>query len=259
MFDLWLAISFSAVLVITAIYYSVNKTINEFDGGSSDKDNQSVRNQSTANKKADNKLLLLFPIVFLLSSILLYSQNPTVELQQNWLNTQIETKYYFDLSEQNLTENKHSKADIQSMLLGLRTLVHKESNNADLWFILAESYFQLSMVDLADESMKRAIRLKPSANWYVAYAQILALRSSESDLNRAVGFLGSAIKLDPSHQSAMLTMGFLYARQQKYAQAIDIWSYLANEMDKNDADSTRIRQQIESLSTKKLNTKPTSK
>ena len=134
------------------------------------------------------------------------------------------------------------------MLLGLRTLVYDDPKNADLWFMLAESYFQLSMVELADESMKRAIRLKPSANWYVAYAQILALRSSESDLSRATGFLRAAIQLEPSHQSAMLTLGFLYVRQQKASQAIDIWSFLANQIEKNGGDSSRIRQQIKSIS-----------
>ncbi len=116
--------------------------------------------------------------------------------------------------------------------------------------MLAEVYFQLSMIDLADESMTRAIRLKPSANWYVAYAQILALRSSESDLTRAIGFLRSAIRLEPDHQSAMLTMGFLYMTQQKNSQAIEIWQFLANQIDKRGGDSSRIRQQIESVSVK---------
>ncbi|PCI73525.1 MAG: hypothetical protein COB38_00215 [Gammaproteobacteria bacterium] len=246
MIDLWLAIALSAVLVITTIYYSVQQTI------------LSIVEADSANHKEDtkghNKQLLLFPIIFLLLSIILYSQNPTVELHENWLNTQIETKNSFQVSAENLLSNNGKLSEpnkneigIQSMLLGLRTLAYKDSDNADLWFMLAESYFQLSMVELADESMKRAIRLKPSANWYVAYAQILALRSSESDLGRAIGFLRSAIQLEPNHQSAMLTLGFLYVRQQQNMQAIEIWKFLADQMDENGGDSTKIREQIKSI------------
>jgi len=241
MIDLWLAIGVSAILITTIIYYSVDQYLAHSDASEN----------NISSKNVANKYLLLMPILFLLSSIGLYSQNPTVELQQNWINTQIETKNSFHLIEENIVKNKQDKPDIQSMLLGLRTLVYNEPENAELWFMLAESYFQLSMVDLADESMKRAIRLKSSANWYVAYAQILALRSSESDLSRAIGFLRSAIQLEPNHQSAMLTMGFLYARQQKNSQAIEIWEFLADKIDKSGADSSRIRQQIESISAKK--------
>ena len=246
--DLWLAIGTSAVLVITTLYYSMNQFMSQNEGRASD----------STNKKPNikqNKMLILFPIAFLLCSIVIYSQSPTLELHQNWINTQIETKNSFQEIVDGLSEKdgkikgtRESERDIQSMLLGLRTLVHDDPDNADLWFMLAESYFQLSMVGLADESMKRAIRLKPSANWYVAYAQILALRSSESDLARAVGFLRSAIQLEPNHQSAMLTLGFLYVRQQKNTQAIDIWRFLANKIDSNGGDSSKIRQQIISIS-----------
>ncbi len=255
MINLWLAIGISAVLVITALYYSVNQYISQAE----------VSTSYSTSKKKQNITLILFPIAFLLLSIVLYSQNPTVDLHQNWVNTQIETKNSLQVTAEGLSEeydqlNKTSQSDrdIQSMLLGLRTLVYKDPENADLWFMLAESYFQLSMVDLADESMKRAIRLKPSANWYVAYAQILALRSSESDLARAVGFLRSAIQLEPNHQSAMLTLGFLYVRQQKNTQAVDIWGGLANQIDKSGGDSKRIRQQIKSI-TKSFKSKSTEK
>lgn len=247
MIDLWLAISVSAVLVITTIYYSVHQYVS---------DNADAAISEVA-KKEPNKALIILPILLLLSSIVFYSQSPTVTLHQNWLNTQIETKNSFQVSSGALSgknneimEANQNERDIQSMLLGLRTLAYNEPNNAELWFMLAESYFQLSMVDLADESMKRAIRLNPSANWYVAYAQILALRSSESDLSRAIGFLRSAIRLEPSHQSAMLTLGFLYVRQQKNLQAVEIWRFLANQIDKNGGDSSRIRQQIKSISAK---------
>ena len=121
MIDLWLAIALCMLIVILTIYYSVSQFV---------KHHQVLVDETadlSTNTNTSNTLLLI-PIGFLFISIFLYSQNPSVELHENWLNTQIETKnsiHVETVQKGNLTggilDGNGSSQDMQSMLLGLRS------------------------------------------------------------------------------------------------------------------------------------------
>jgi len=226
--DFWLAVALSLLAAVFFIWMSVKSKL-KADG---------------LSDKASN--LFYIPMLILLLSPLGYYFIGEPEQQQKWdrINLQFE----------DLLAGRDSaikSGNIHSLLLGLRTAIDKEPSNSSLWVMLAESYFKLRMLDQADAAMERAIRIDPNPDWYVIDAQFLSARSSEQDIAKSLRLLNKALSLEPNHQSALLTLGFIYLRQQNYKRAIMVWKQLVRVVEASGNDASKIKQQIE-LAEKKL-------
>jgi len=226
MTSFWLAVVIS---VLSGIIFIWNSVADQVENNS----------DSTVESKRTNKILLI-PILFLLLVPIAYYFLGNIEKHQNWIQA---TTDLDDISsgKTNLSE----QMSIESMLLGLRTAIEQDPKNGQLWFMLAEAYFQLRMIDLADLSMQRAIRIDARPDWLVANAQILSARSNSSDISKSINLLQTALSIQPNHQAALLTLGFLYLRQQQYEFAIAAWQRLVSLIEEAGNDPSAIRAQIE--------------
>ena len=236
MINFWVAVGLSVLSASIFIWLSVSSQMKAAEV-----------EESNAVESGRTKLLMLLGVLILLLIPLSYYYLGNIEKQQSWERA---TNDLSDISDGNTSLSQ--QMTIQTMILGLRTAIEKDPSNGQLWFMLAEAYFQLRMIDLADLSMQRAIRIDPRPDWFVANAQILSARSNNSDMSKSVNLLQSALSIQPDHQAALLTLGFLYARQQQYEFAISVWKRLASLVEKAGNDSSAINEQI-ALATKRLN------
>jgi cytochrome c-type biogenesis protein CcmH/NrfG len=232
MLNFWIAIVLSSLFSGFVIYVFALSELKKIQ----------IHNANNETKK--HLFYGLFIGLFLLLPILFYAMNPSQTQQKNLENLNIHFK-------KSLYSASTNQITLYTLLSGLRTVLLYTPDNAKLWFILAERYFQSNQIALANAAMKRAITLEPShPDWYVAYAQLLALSSTASDLNRAIAYLEHAIQLESTHQSAMLTLGFFYLKKQRPSDAINIWKKLEQNIQQNSGNSTIIRTQINRVKNK---------
>ena len=226
--DFWLAVGLSLLAALFFIWFSVRAKL------------------AADGSKDEGGRLLLIPMLILLLTPFGYIYIGEPEQQQKWdtINRQFE-----DLLAGR--DSSLKSGNIHSLLLGLRTAIDKEPDNASLWVMLAESYFKLRMLDQADAAMERAIRVDPNPDWYVIDAQFLSARSSEQDIAKSLRLLNKALSIEPNHQSALLTLGFVYLRQQNYRMAIMVWKQLVRIVEASGNDASKIKEQIE-IAEKKL-------
>ncbi len=230
MINFWLAMTISLVLAIVYIGFSVFADMKQL---SQNKEN------STFNGQLSKKYLVL-PLLFILAVPLAYYHWGNSEKQANWL-----------IANQNFSEIQSGvdisldTIEVKNLLLALRTSIDNEPKNGQLWFLLAESYFQLGNVDLANLAIKKAIKIESNPQWLVANAQILSARSTESDLKESTQLLRTALMIQPNHQSALLTLGFVYFRQHQYQQSLDVWQRLKLLLEKSGNKTEVLIKQID--------------
>lgn len=203
----------------------------------------SVRQQKTLSKDVPKgKVLpwLILPALFLVAAPIGYKWLGNADKQINWQSAVEEVAL---IQSGQLVANKN--INIQDLILGLRTSIQKEPKNGQLWFMLAESYFQLRMIDLADAAMGKALKIEPKPDWLVANAQILSLRSSAADVSKSLHLLQNALLIQPEHQSALLTLGFIYYKQQQFELAIENWERLLFSLKKTGGNTLNIQRQID--------------
>ena len=220
----WIAVGLSLAAALTYLRFSVQQ--------------QNVVTQTASAKK--RLMTLIFPALILLISPAGYHFLGNAEKQIRWQKA-VENMHHIQSGGPASVE----KSDIQDLVLALRTSIGQEPKNGYLWFMLAESYFQLRMVDLADAAMQKALAIESRPDWFVANAQILSLRSNASDISKSINLLQNALSIQPDHQSALLTLGFLYFRQQQYEFAIGSWQRLLSQLQESGNDTSAIQKQID--------------
>ncbi len=240
--NFWIAIVISLFVSLFYVWWSVRE--------------QNMRHTDSAAIFGDKKraFWLVAPLLLLLSSPMVYfhlgsySKQVQLESARNLLSDMTS-------SQANIRERVLKNVDkltLENLVLALRTASSQQPDNGELWAILAETYFQLRMTDQADAAISRAIRLEARPNWLVANAQILSLRSNDSDVEKSVRLLNKALEISPGHQSAMLTLGFIYLRTKQYQSAINIWQQLKSNLIQSGKNTDTLSKQIE-FAQKQLN------
>ncbi len=230
MINFWIAVAISLLAAVVYIWQSVTSELDTNDENSLSKD----------HSKGKTRAAMVVLIIALLFAPIGYYGLGNWEKQQHW-----------HAAQQALSQVKaggqftSDKNKIQDLVLSLRTAVDQDPENGQLWFMLAEIYFQLQMTDLADAALTRALRIEMRPDWLVANAQVVTARGEEADLARAEYLLSQAVQIQPDHQSALLTLGFVQLRQQKFNLAIMNWEKLKQQLAKSGNDVSRIQKQID--------------
>jgi len=220
----WIAVALSLASALTYLWFSVQQ--------------QNAITQTASAKKLP--MMLIFPALILLITPAGYHFLGNADKQIRWQKA-VEKMHHIQSGGPTSVE----KSDIQDLVLALRTSIGQEPENGYLWFMLAESYFQLRMVDLADAAMEKALAIESRPDWFVANAQILSLRSNASDISKSINLLQNALSIQPDHQSALLTLGFVYFRQQQFEFAIGTWQRLLTQLEISGSNTRTIQRQID--------------
>ena len=235
MSEFWLVVASSLVLASLYVWTSIQ--------------HQTHRQQDVEAISGGNKtdIWIVLPVLLLFSSPFVYLSLGNQDKQLRLLNAQHLlsqiTNQQPEISSAALKNS--SQTTLDDLVLSLRVACAQKPENGELWFTLAETYFQLGMVELADQAISRAIRLEARPNWLVANAQILSLRSNASDIEKSIRLLQKAIQIQPDHESALLTLGFIYLRQQQYQSAINIWKQLKSILASAGNNTDMLSQQID--------------
>jgi|GEM_PF-3415447 len=189
--------------------------------------------------KVSSKSLVILPLIFVVTSPILYFSLDSFAKQSDWKAVVNKTKILTDGG-----EIQSMDISMQDLILGLRTAAHQNPENGALWYELGETYFKLQMRDAALASWQRAIRIESNPDWLVATAQLLASGSDSDENRQALDLLNQALTLDADHQGGLLTLGFTYFKNADYQNAIDAWQKLASLESISDKSRGFIQQQI---------------
>ncbi len=232
MTSFWLAVAISLVAAIVYLWQSVQtQTLTA---------NEEEAQPATGAKNKDVYTMLLVVLIFLLIPFGYYWLG-NYDKQVEWQTAQLQ----FQSLKQGTDYNSASSNKIQELVLALRTAIDKDPENGQLWYMLAEVYFQLQMTDLADASLTRALSIEMRPDWLVANAQVVTARGEEADIARAEYLLKQAVQIQPDHQSALLTLGFIQLRQQKFELSIYTWERLKSILAQSGNDTSRLQKQID--------------
>lgn len=196
------------------------------------------KKQLNSDELNHSKLVLVFPLVFLLLTPVAYLQWGSYEKQQDWYQVNQKTDQLLangELAELEMT--------MQDLLLGMRTQAFQNPESGRLWFELGQAYANLQMRDLALASLQRAVRISDNADWVVATAQMLTSGSREEVL-QALEMLRQVVRREPEHQSGLLTLGFTYLKLEQYQDAINTWKHLSSLSAISEKSRQFIEQQI---------------
>ncbi|TQV71432.1 tetratricopeptide repeat protein [Aliikangiella marina] len=194
---------------------------------------------SSDGLKLDSQYQLLLPLIAIVFAALTYYLWPTLDKQMDWEKVKLESET-LKLS----GDPRQVNMSMQDFILSLRTQAFENPKRGDLWFELGGAYLRLNMEDAALASWQRAIQIEENPDWMVAKAQILGAKSEAESRQKAIKLLQRALAKAPSHQGALLTLGFTYLRGQQYEGAIAVWERFRDLPGLSQRSKQFIQQQI---------------
>ncbi|MET1255344.1 tetratricopeptide repeat protein [Aliikangiella maris] len=224
MTELWIAIILVLIFSVVFVCYSTFS------------DNQQASNVKAYNH---NKLMLILPLLFLIITPVAYFQLGSYKKQADWNRVKNSAETLL-----NNGDLSNVEMNMQDLILALRTQAFENPQNGQLWFELGQAYANLQMRDLAMASLQRAVRVDNNPDWVVATAQIMSAGDSSDDLKQAANMLMQVLEQTPDHQSALLTLGFVYYKLAQFEAAIEVWTNLAAQPGMSERSRNFIQQQI---------------
>lgn len=184
---------------------------------------QHERNDEQQDKsKSTDKLLILFPCLFILAAPVIYYFGGSYQQQMAWNQVVAKVEQL-----KNDPDPRQVEMSIQELVLGLRTQAFQNPDSGQLWFDIGQVYMGVEMREAAIASLERAMRLNDNPDWKVVTAQLLAAGNDEQQMFQSLRLLQQALITNPEHQSGLLTLGFTHYRMKNYQQAIAAWQKLA--------------------------------
>ena len=138
-----------------------------------------------------------------------------------------------------------STQQMQDLMLGLRTRLSQEPDDATGWLLLGRLAISNRNAMEAEGAMLRAYNLEPN-NPQVAngYAQTLLMINQKGNEAIARQVLLSVLEQDPTNTDTLSLLAFDAFEQSHFAQAVNYWKMLKSLLPKNDPRLTMLDSSI---------------
>jgi tetratricopeptide (TPR) repeat protein len=93
--------------------------------------------------------------------------------------------------------------------------------------LLGRVWVDLKLWDDAEDALQKAIELQPL--WPVSHANLARLYLARGLKNEAIARFEAAIRSDPKHAAAYLSLALLYEREKDYRSAMDVYGRALDE------------------------------
>jgi len=216
------------------------------------KDNEEVNEQGqgqvpTVKWSPSQWLLALLAAVSVAMTFASYWQSNEIVDIQNWLKAQERMP---ELGERIVTQPSESLTgqDYQDFILGLRTRLSKNPDDAVGWLLLGRMLASAQNIDYAIESFDKSLAINPKqVGTLVSYGQLLLLANTPEQIVKARRLLAKAATLAPNNTNAMGLLALAAERSGDTAMASATWQELAIRIPKDDPLQATIQQKIASL------------
>ena len=204
-----------------------------------------INDQQLASVTNKGKLIWL-PGLFLLvfGSIAMYWSVGAYQDVDKWENT---LQRYPILQDQlfNDPDARPSEQDLRDIMLGLRTHLAKETEDADGWLLYSRLAMVFKDADSALDAIKKAAAIKPkSVDIVMVYAQLKMQKGDEYSQQQAELMLKNLLIDNPNELQAWSMYAFMALEAQNYTAAIERWQQMLRLVDANSEQASMLKDSI---------------
>ncbi len=115
----------------------------------------------------------------------------------------------------------------QELLLLLRTRLYKDPDDTRGWLILGQTLGNLGAAAPAQAALTKALQTSPKdTSLQLTVAQVMTTLNQASAIEQAEQLVEQILANNADHEGAMAILGFVKARKEDYAKAIELWQQL---------------------------------
>jgi len=143
-------------------------------------------------------------------------------------------------------QKEQTQQSLTNLYLALRTKVDLLPSNTYSWRSLAMFNSSYGRIKEARAAMKIAMKLEPdNIELKIDLAQILSHSKQQQDLFYSRQLISEVLKVQPTHQDAMLLLGMSSYQFGMYQRAIDDWKRLQELVTPGSAMENMVKQRID--------------
>jgi len=205
-----------------------------------------INDQKLASVTNKGKMIWLpglFVLIF--GTIATYWSVGAYQDVNDWENT---LQRYPALQEQlfNNPNARPSEQDLRDIMLGLRTHLAKETEDADGWLLYSRLAMVFKDTESALDAIKKAATLKPkSVDVVLVYAQLKMQKGDEYSQQQAELMLKQLLIDNPNELQAWSMYAFMALEAQDYPAAIERWQQMLRLNDITAEQTAMIKDSIE--------------
>lgn len=203
-----------------------------------------IDKETTEDYKKSKMLWLPAVLILVLGSYGMYSSVGAYQEVEQW---QSVMERYPDLQNKlfNDQENRPSEQDLRDLMLGLRTQLSQNGNDADGWLLYSRLAMVFKETDVALEAIKKASLLEPESLGIRLVDIQLKMQTGDSETqNQAEYLLTQVLREYPDELQAWSMYAFIALEKQNYAVAIQRWEKMQTFVENDSAQADSLRKSI---------------
>ncbi len=139
-----------------------------------------------------------------------------------------------------------TKAELQDMVLGLRTRLYETPDDADGWLLLGRIALSGQDLQTGGDAMRKAYKLAPeNADIRLGYAQALMMTQNEADQNEGRDVLMGLLRDEVVDLRIYSMLAFDAYRRQEYRAAIQYWHVMQQLIGTEDSRYLMLQRSID--------------
>ncbi|MFQ3175646.1 MAG: cytochrome c-type biogenesis protein CcmH [Psychromonas sp.] len=197
-------------------------------------------------KDYKNSKMLWLPavLILVLGSYGMYTSVGAYQQVAQW---QSVMERYPDLQNKlfNDQDNRPNEQELRDLMLGLRTQLSQNDNDADGWLLYSRLAMVFKETDVALDAIKKALLLDPkSLNIRLVDIQLKMQTGDADGQNQAEYLLTELLREYPDELQAWSMFAFMALEKQDYALAIQRWEKMQTLVDNNSSQAETLRDSI---------------
>ncbi|GLS89429.1 c-type cytochrome biogenesis protein CcmI [Psychromonas marina] len=209
-----------------------------------------INDQQVASVGNKSKLIWLPGLLVLtLGSIAMYWSVGAYQEVNNWQNTlhrypALQDKLFND------PDARPTEQDLRDIMLGLRTQLANDANDADGWLLYSRLGMVFKDTELALDAIKKAYALTPeSVDVVLVYAQLKMQKGDEYSQQQAEMMLAQLLADNPTELQAWSMYAFMALEKQDFSAAIQRWTQMLTLVDSDSEQAGMLRDSIDYANT----------
>ncbi|ABM04718.1 cytochrome c-type biogenesis protein CcmI [Psychromonas ingrahamii 37] len=204
-----------------------------------------VIDKETPDNYKNSKMLWLPAVLILVfGSYGLYSSVGAYQEVEQW---QSVMERYPDLQNKlfNDQDSSPSEQELRDLMLGLRTQLSQNSNNADGWLLYSRLAMVFKETEVALDAIKKALLLDPkSLNIRLVDIQLKMQTGDAGIQNQAESLLTELLREYPNELQAWSMYAFIALEKKDYALAIQRWEKMQTLVENDSPQAETLRDSI---------------
>ncbi|WP_151172409.1 c-type cytochrome biogenesis protein CcmI [Pseudoalteromonas ruthenica] len=136
----------------------------------------------------------------------------------------------------------------QALLLGLRTRLAQDGDDAVAWLMLGRVAMTLDEFEMATQAFDKVLAMDPdNLGAKVGYAQALLVRGNDSSMTQAAKLLSQVLQQQPQNMDAISMLALIAYERQDWLEAKSAFELILSSMRQDDPRYAMVAQRIDEI------------